>query len=120
MSMPFNNACAMRAKWDVVSDHSSHGMRNRGTPYKNEACIQVHLRNSHKDVVSSSTSFHQSYRHHTNSKPYTAIVYMRWLGASTRLTGMTGDRDVVGIGVVSGMLGNGDLGLGSFLGSGLL
>lgn len=95
INIAFIPECATRAKWDVVSDHSSHGIRSRGTPYKNTACIIVHLINSAKDVVSSSTSLHQSYKHHTKRRPYTATVYIRWLGASMRLTGMIGVCDAV-------------------------
>ena len=111
MSMPFKTACAIKAKWDVVSAHSSHGMCNFGIPYKNAASVQVHLRKYHKDVESSSTSFHQSYRHHINSRPYTATVYMRWLGASTRVTGMMGESEVADDGGFEGRFGNGDFDL---------
>ena len=77
INIALNPECTTRAKCDVVSDHSSQGIRSRGTPYKKIACIIVHLMNSPKDVVSSSTSLHQSYKHHTKRMPYTATVYIR-------------------------------------------
>jgi len=106
--MPFRIACTQHAASDVASDHSSHGIRNNGTPNKNIRSMRPHFRKSPIDVVSSSTSCHQSYIRHTSRNPYTAKVYIRWLGASTMVTGMTGELDGGGTGKLSGRFGNGD------------
>jgi hypothetical protein len=106
--MPFRIACTQHAASEVVSDHSSHGIRSNGTPNKNTRSMTPHFRKSPIEVASSSTSCHQSYIRHTMSNPYTANVYIRWLGASTRWTGMTGELDEGAAGEPSGRFGRGD------------
>lgn len=113
INIPFITACTKYAENDVVSDHSSHGIRNNGTPNKNTRSIKPHFTNRVIECVSSSTNFHQSYRRHTRSSPYIAKVYIRWLGASTRLTGINGALDGAGVEVL-GRLGRGDLTFGPF------
>ena len=104
----FSTACTMPATTEVVSDHSNHGIRRYGTPNRNIESMALHFKKSPIEVVSSSTSCHQSYIRHTRSNPYTANVYIRWLGASIRLTGMTGELDEAAVGDPSGRFGSGD------------
>jgi hypothetical protein len=113
INIPFITVCIKYAENDVVSDHSSHGILNNGTPNKNARSIQPHFTKRVIEWVSSSTNFHQSYKRHTSRRPYTAKVYIRWLGASMRLTGIKGALEGAGV-EVSGRLGRGDLTLEPF------
>ena len=49
MSIPVRNEWRRKATLEVDIDHSSHGIRNCGTPYKNMAKMPVHLMKSHMD-----------------------------------------------------------------------
>ena len=114
--MPFIMAWKKHEVNEVVSDHSSHGMRSNGTPNIKARSMKLHLKKRGKDCVSSSTSFHQSYKRHTRRRPYTPKVYMRWLGASISVTGITGVLDTTTGGALSGRFGRGDLTFGGFWG----
>jgi hypothetical protein len=110
--MPFMIAWTKHAIKEVVSDHSSHGIRSNGTPNIKTRSMKLHLKKREIECVSSSTSFHQSYKRHTRRRPYTPKVYMRWLGASMRVTGITGALDNTAGGALSGRIGRGGLTLG--------
>jgi hypothetical protein len=69
MSIPFRMVWTKLAVKEVASDHSSHGILNIGTPNMKNRSIMDHLKNSQRDVVSSSTSLHQSYSRHTRRSP---------------------------------------------------
>lgn len=112
--MPFIMAWKKHEVNEVVSDHSSHGMRSNGTPNIKARSMKLHLKKRGKDCVSCSTSFHQSYKRHTRRRPYTPKVYMRWLGASMSVTGITGVLDTTTGGAFSGRFGRGDLTFGGF------
>ena len=77
MSMPLMKVCRRAATAEVVSDHSSHGIRSNGTPKVYALSMNAHLKNSVKELVSSSTKVHQSYNRQTNRRPYIAKAYMR-------------------------------------------
>ena len=112
--MPFKMAWKKHEVNEVVSDHSSHGMRSNGIPNIKARSMKLHLKKRGNDCVSSSTSFHQSYKRHTRRRPYSPQVYMRWLGASISVTGITGVVDTATGGVLSGRFGRGDLTFGGF------
>lgn len=109
MSMPLTKVCARARMAEVVSDHSNHGMRSNGIPKVYALSMEAHLMNSTKELLSSSTKVHQSYSRQTKRRPYIAKAYIRWLGASIRLTGITGMWVGGGALTASGRSGRGDL-----------